>query len=234
MSERIEELLERCETLHGHLCAGQVLGVRMALLGCALIGINDPEGNDRKKLIIWVEIDRCMADAVAAVTGVRLGKRTLKYFDYGKVAATFYNTETERAVRVAALDGSRETADRLLPRIESRRERQLLAYQTMKPEDLFKLEFVDVRYHRMDAPGRTLSRVICSGCGEGINDGREILISADDVRCRSCVYGGYYVTQMTGEHPAVGPITSKGESVFHRKDRTTIISDRSGDDLAGS
>lgn len=210
MSERIKELLERCKNLHGHLCAGQVLGVRMALLGCAVIGINDPEGSDRKKLIIWVEIDRCMADAVAAVTGVRLGKRTLKYFDYGKVAATFYNTETEQAVRVAALDGSREAADRLLPSIENRRERQLLAYQMMKPEDLFKMEFVHVRYHQMDAPGRTLSRVICSSCGEGINDGREILINADDMRCRSCVEGGYYVKQITEEYPAASPIMPQG------------------------
>ncbi|MBA2732326.1 MAG: formylmethanofuran dehydrogenase subunit E family protein, partial [Acidobacteria bacterium] len=93
MKQSLDELLEECGRAHGHLCAGQLLGVRMALLGCRLTGIIDPRGEDRKKLIVWVEIDRCMADAVGAVTGVRLGKRSLKFFDYGKVAATFLNIE---------------------------------------------------------------------------------------------------------------------------------------------
>ena len=84
--ESIDELLERCKQAHGHLCAGQLLGVRMALLGCDVLGIRDPRGSDQKKLIVWVEVDRCMTDAVSAVTGTRLGKRTLKFLDYGKVA----------------------------------------------------------------------------------------------------------------------------------------------------
>src|SRR2546423_882262 len=75
----LDELLEECGNLHGHMCAGQLLGARMAMLGCRLIDIADPRGADRKKLIVWVEIDRCMADAVGAVTGVRLGKRSLLY-----------------------------------------------------------------------------------------------------------------------------------------------------------
>ena len=75
--ESIDELLEKCEQAHGHLCAGQLLGVRMALLGCDCLGIDDPRGEDRRKLMVWVEIDRCMTDAVGAVTGTRLGKRTL-------------------------------------------------------------------------------------------------------------------------------------------------------------
>src|SRR5215210_113587 len=99
MTRTMEELLEECERMHGHLCAGQLLGVRMALLGCELVGVFDPRGADRKSLIVWVEIDRCMADAVGAVTGARLGRRSLKYMDYGKVAATFLNTESVEAVR---------------------------------------------------------------------------------------------------------------------------------------
>ena len=79
--ESLEVLLQECERLHGHMCAGQLLGARMALLGCRMIGVDDPRGADRKKLIVWVEIDRCMADAVSAVTGARLGKRSLKYVD---------------------------------------------------------------------------------------------------------------------------------------------------------
>src|SRR5215203_3391043 len=104
--ETLDTLLNECERLHGHMCAGQLLGARMALLGCRAVGVEEPKGADRKKLIAWVEIDRCMADAVGAVTGARLGRRSLKYFDYGKVAATFLNTETGEAVRVVALEES--------------------------------------------------------------------------------------------------------------------------------
>src|ERR1044071_5132995 len=120
--ESLDQLLKECEALHGHMCAGQLLGARMARLGCSLIDIADPREADRKKLIVWVEIDRCMADAVSAVTGVRLGKRSLKYVDYGKVAATFLNSETGEAVRVVALEESRQLADARHPELESKKE----------------------------------------------------------------------------------------------------------------
>ncbi|HEX6623143.1 MAG TPA: FmdE family protein [Pyrinomonadaceae bacterium] len=188
----LDELLEECGRLHGHMCAGQLLGARMAVLGCRLIGIEDPRGADRKKLIVWVEIDRCMTDAVSAVTGVRLGKRSLKYLDYGKVAATFYNTETREAVRIAALEESRELADARHPEIESRKERQFRAYREAADEELFKVERVEVEYGEMDMPGRPRSRVLCARCGEGVNDGREVAGPEGSVLCRPCASGGYY------------------------------------------
>lgn len=187
----LDEWLEECGRLHGHICAGQLLGVRMALLGCTMIGIKDARGADRKKLIVWVEIDRCMTDAVSAVTGARLGRRSLKFFDYGKVAATFLNTETGDAVRVLALDEARELADKRYPQIESKKERQLCAYREATDEELFKVSRVVVEYGEMDAPGHTRSRVICSGCNEGINDGREIAVDGGAF-CRPCALGGYY------------------------------------------
>lgn len=190
--ESLENLLEECGRLHGHLCAGQLLGVRMALLGCRLIGIADPRGADRKRLIVWVEIDRCMADAVGAVTGVRLGKRSLKYFDYGKVAASFLNTETGEAVRIVALDESRALADARFPQIEDKKERQFRAYREAKDEELFKVETVAVEYGLMDAPGRPLARVTCARCGEGVNDGREVKGPDGAALCRPCASGGYY------------------------------------------
>jgi formylmethanofuran dehydrogenase subunit E len=192
LKESLDELLEECGRLHGHLCAGQLLGVRMSLLGCRLIGLEDPRGLDRKKLIVWVEIDRCMTDAVGAVTGVRLGKRSLKFFDYGKVAATFLNTETGEAVRVVALDESRALADERYPQIENRKERQFLAYREALDAELFKVERVTVEYGLMDAPGRPKARVACSSCGEGINDGRELGNGDGKVLCRPCSLGGYY------------------------------------------
>jgi formylmethanofuran dehydrogenase subunit E len=190
--ESIEELLAECGRLHGHICAGQLLGVRMSLLGCRLLGIGDPRGYDRKKLIVWVEIDRCMADAVSAVTGVRLGKRSLKYVDYGKVAATFLNIETGNAVRVVALDESRTLADARYPEVESRKERQIRAYREATDEELFKIERVQVEYGEMDMPGRPRSRSVCVHCGEGINDRREVVSDGGLVLCRACAWGGYY------------------------------------------
>src|SRR3982750_15800 len=142
--ETLDELLERAEHSHGHMCAGQVLGVRMALLGCHGVGITEPRGKDRKSLLVFVEIDRCAADAINTVTGCRLGKRTLKYHDYGKLAATFLNLKTNEAVRIVALDSSREAADKAFPEIENKYQRQLQAYKILPEESLFKTERVKV------------------------------------------------------------------------------------------
>ena len=188
----LDEILVECERLHGHMCAGQLLGARMALLGCELIGVDDPRGRDRRKLIVWVEIDRCMADAVSAVTGVRLGKRSLKYVDYGKVAATFLNTETKRAVRIVALESSRALADERFGSIENKRERQFRAYSEATDRELFKVEDVALDLDEMDAPGSPRSRVICAVCDEGVNDGREVIRSDGTLVCRSCNGKSYY------------------------------------------
>jgi formylmethanofuran dehydrogenase subunit E len=164
----------------------------MAVLGCRLLGIEDPKGVDRKSLIIWVEIDRCVADAVSAVTGVRLGKRSLKFFDYGKVAATFLNSLTVEAVRIVALDESRALADVRYPLIKEKKERQFRTYSEALDEELFKVERVQVKYTEMDAPGRPRSRVSCSMCGEGINDGREVSGQGGALVCRPCSGESYY------------------------------------------
>jgi formylmethanofuran dehydrogenase subunit E len=188
----LSELLDECLRLHGHLCPGQLLGARMAVLGCHLIGVAEPRGADRKKLIVWVEIDRCMADAISAVTGVRLGKRSLKFLDYGKVAATFFNTETGDAVRLVAREESRALADGRHPEIENKKQRQLRTYAEATDAELFKVEQVTVEYGEMDAPGHPRSRIICARCGEGVNDGREIKAGEASALCRPCAFGGYY------------------------------------------
>jgi formylmethanofuran dehydrogenase subunit E len=179
------------------MCAGQLLGARMALVGCRLAGLEDPRGADRKKTIVWVEIDRCMADAVSAATGVRLGKRSLKYVDYGKVAATFLNTETKKAVRVVALESSRALADERFAAIGNKRERQFRAYSEATDEELFKIEEVALQLDEMDAPGSPRSRVICEICSEGVNDGREIIRPDGGLVCRSCSGASYYTKATT-------------------------------------
>src|SRR5579875_1783868 len=101
----------------------------MAIYGMELLGIEDPEGRDRKRLVTFVEIDRCATDAIPVVTGCRLGKRALKFRDFGKVAATFCDLQEDRAVRVVALDSAKDRARQLYPQIASRNEQQMRAYR---------------------------------------------------------------------------------------------------------
>jgi len=188
----IEESLQRFEQLHGDPCPGQILGVRMAVLGCKLVGIEDPRGFDQKKLIVWIEIDRWLADAVEAVTGVRLGKRNLKFLDYGKLAATFLNLENGEAVRLVALESSRGLANKRHPEIESKHLRQLQTYREAADEELFGVSVVHAKLNELDAPGHPRSRVICSSCGEEVNDGREVKTMDDAVKCKPCASSANY------------------------------------------
>ena len=188
----LDGLIAECGSLHGHICPGQLLGVRMAQLGCLLTGISDPRGADRKKLLVWVEIDRCLTDAICAVTGVRLGKRSLKYLDYGKVAATFLNLSEAVSYRIVAKDESRELADALFPEVASKKERQMLTYGKASAAELFKTERVRIWLDELELPGRPKSRVICELCGEGVNDGREVPDALGRKLCRGCAFGSFY------------------------------------------
>jgi len=133
----LDEYLRDAEQAHGHLCAGQVLGVRMAMLGLQKLGNGDPRGKDCKRLITFVEIDRCATDAVAVVTGCRLGKRALKFRDWGKVAATFVDVSSGRAIRVAAKESSKMLARQMHPELADKNQQQMLAYGEISEDDLF-------------------------------------------------------------------------------------------------
>ncbi len=134
----LDDYLREAEIAHGHLCAGQVLGVRMAMLGLRRLGIDDPRGKDRKRLVTFVEIDRCATDAVAVVTGCRLGKRALKFRDWGKVAATFVDVSNGRAFRISARESSKALARSMHPELPDKNRQQMLAYREMADEDLFE------------------------------------------------------------------------------------------------
>jgi len=188
----LDGLIAECGSLHGHICPGQVLGVRMAVLGCQLVRIEDPRGADRKKVFVWVEIDRCVTDAITAVTGVRLGRRSLKFLDYGKVAATFLNLSENLSFRIVAKEESRELADSLFPAIEDKKERQMLTYRRADVSKLFKVESVRLELDEFEMPGRPRRRIICAQCGEGINDGRDLVNGLNQRVCRSCAFGDYY------------------------------------------
>ncbi len=176
---------------HGHLCAGQILGLRMALCGVRLLGLDDPAGKDRKRLITFVEIDRCATDAIPIVTGCRLGKRALKVRDFGKVAATFCDLAGDRAVRVIARESSKERANQLHPEIPGKNERQMAAYREMPDTELFETQWVRVKLPPEDIPGFKSPRAICAQCGEGINLKREV-VREGRVLCRSCAGERYY------------------------------------------
>jgi formylmethanofuran dehydrogenase subunit E len=187
----LDEYLQDAERAHGHLCAGQVLGVRMAMLGLSRLGIDDPQGKDRKRLVTFVEIDRCATDAVAVVTGCRLGKRALKFRDWGKVAATFIDTASGKAVRIAARESSKALARSLHPEIADKNQQQMLAYREIGDDDLFDLQWVKVELPPEEFPGYKGERVVCEKCGEGINFKREIRREGK-VLCRACAGESYY------------------------------------------
>ena len=205
--QTFDALLQQAETAHGHLCAGQILGVRMAMLGCERLGVEDPRGlespRDRKRLVTFVEIDRCATDAIAVVTGCRLGKRALKFHDWGKMAATFVDlasplpqqedTPVYKGIRIAALESSKQRARDLYPRIENKNQQQMLAYREMAAADLFSEEWVQVPLHPREMPGYKSARIACSSCGEGINYDRESRLE-ESVLCAACAdpAGRYY------------------------------------------
>ncbi len=185
--ESFNDLLAMAETAHGHLCAGQILGVRMAMLGCQRLSIDEPRGRDRKRLVTFVEIDRCATDAIGVVTGCRLGKRALKFRDWGKMAATFIDLPSERAIRIAARESSKSIAKSLHPEIENKNQQQMLAYREMADADLFTEEWVRVILPPKEFPGYKSERLACAQCGEGINYDR--YIERDSQRlCHGCAF----------------------------------------------
>src|SRR5271169_164513 len=187
----LDEYLSDAEQAHGHLCAGQVLGVRLAMLGLVKLGIDDPRGKDHKRLVTFVEIDRCATDAVAVITGCRLGKRALKFRDWGKVAATFVDLSTGKAVRIAAKESSKALARQMHPEIESKNQQQMLAYREMATEDLFSVQWVKVSVPPEELPGYKGERIVCAECGEGINFQREVRRDRK-ILCRACAGEKYY------------------------------------------
>src|SRR5215831_8697981 len=186
-----DEYLGDAQQAHGHLCAGQVLGVRMAMLGLQKLGIDDPLGKDRKRLVTFVEIDRCATDAIGVVTGCRLGKRALKFRDWGKMAATFVDVGNGKAIRIAAKESSKALARQLHPEIENKNQQQMLAYREMSDDDLFTTQWVKVELPPEEFPGYKGERISCDECGEGINFRRE-LRKDGRILCQACSGNRYY------------------------------------------
>ena len=189
--DSFDTLLDISTKIHGHICAGQVIGVRMSMLGLDLIGIDDPKGKDRKKLYVLVEIDRCATDAIQSVTGCSLGKRSMRWMDFGIMAATFVNLETGKAVRITAREESRELAAKYCPEIENKYQRQLAAYKVMPMDELFTIQAVRANIPECDMPGRPIRRVQCEECGDWVQDCRDVQHDGKTL-CRACAGQRYW------------------------------------------
>lgn len=190
--KEFEVLLIGSANAHGHMCPGQVVGVRMAMLGCRLIGLDDPSNMPQiKKIIVYVEMDRCATDAISYVTGVKLGRRSLKYIDNGIMAATFVNLETQKAYRICSTEESRQIAVTYAPDIEDQGQQQLEGYKRMQDDELFTVEEVKVDVPACDMPGPTQFKAVCSRCKTVIRDKREVMKN-NDILCKPCAFGTYY------------------------------------------
>lgn len=186
----LEELLRASAERHQHLCPRQVLGVRMGLLGGRWLGIPVPQHD--KRLLAIVETDGCAADAISVATGCWIGRRTMRVIDFGKVAATFVDTQTRRSVRIAPKAGVREHALTFARGAETRWQSQLLGYQRMSDDELLDAQEVTLAFPLETLLGKDGYRVNCQLCGEEILNRREIFKNGLTM-CGTCAGQGYYL-----------------------------------------
>jgi formylmethanofuran dehydrogenase subunit E len=190
--QTFEDLLAGSVAAHGHLCPGQIVGVRMGMLGLRLLDFQAPPTYPQlKQLIVFVEMDRCTGDAVAYVTNVKLGRRSLKFADYGIMAATLLNLETGRAFRIISTEESRDLAALYAPGEPDRRGQQLEAYRVMPDSVMFRVQEVKVDLSPFDLPGPTRQKATCMKCGQVVRDNREVRQNGS-VYCRPCASGAYF------------------------------------------
>lgn len=183
------ELLGISAASHNHICPRQVLGVRMGVYAGELLRLSLPQRD--KRLVTFVETDGCFLDGVTAVTGCTLGHRTLRLVDFGKVAATFADSHTEAACRIAPRRDIRQRAYQYQPNARSRWHAQLGAYQIMPLAELFDVQWVRLTLSLNQLVSRPGIRTNCEICGEEIINEREI-IHEGLTMCLGCAGQSYY------------------------------------------
>lgn len=188
----LNDLLQDCAAHHARLCPRQVLGVRMGMLAASLLGLDLPQSD--KRLLTIAETDGCLLDGISAATGCYAGRRTLRVEDFGKVAATFVDTRTERAVHIAPRSDVRDLAWQYAPEARNRWEAQLLGYQCMPDEDLLSFKWVTLRMPIAALVGKAGARINCDSCGEEIINQREVIWETR-ILCRACAGQAYYLVE---------------------------------------
>ncbi|WP_409200083.1 FmdE family protein [Methanobrevibacter sp. DSM 116169] len=182
MDEYIEQL-DKAVAFHGHLCGGIAIGTKLAMYGLKLMNMKLNERN--KNLVVFLEIDRCMSDAVQSVTGCTLGKRSLKQMYYGKFATTFYDMETKKALRISDADANKKF------KAKETKEEMIERFKSTPPEELFKVEEVKIELKEGEMPGKPHTSTFCSVCNEKVTDGRHKVRGGKPI-CVSCAEGSYY------------------------------------------
>jgi len=185
----LEQILRESSRHHGRLCPRQILGARIGLTGMKALGFDEPP--QKKQLLVITETDGCFVDGVASATGCTVGHRTLRVEDYGKVAATFVNTQTDYAVRLAPVLDIRQKAFKYAPGETRHYFTQMQAYQVMPDEEMFTFQEVLLNTPVEQIVSKPGLRINCDVCGEEIMNGREI--SRDGLAlCLPCGQAGYY------------------------------------------
>jgi formylmethanofuran dehydrogenase subunit E len=189
--EDLQRLFEISSREHNHLCPRQILGVRIGLKGICSLHI-EPNHNS-KRLLVITETDGCFADGLSAATNCTVGHRTLRVKDYGKVAATFVDTQSGRAIRVAPVLNIRERACAFVPDEPRHYFAQMQAYQIMPDEEMMTVQEVFLNTPIEWIVSRPGLRVNCDVCGEEIMNERESLRDGLTL-CRACTGNAYYQT----------------------------------------
>jgi formylmethanofuran dehydrogenase subunit E len=193
----LEELLQKSAAYHNHLCPRQVLGVRIGLAGGHYLGLDVPQTD--KRILTIVETDGCFIDGLAVATGCYIGRRSMRVLDFGKVAATFVDTHTGRAVRIVPSAESRQLAKSYAPEAESRWHAYLLGYQRIPDEELLTIQEAVLDISLAEILSKDGYRVNCDLCGEEIINEREVRHEGLTL-CRPCAGARYY--RLAGEPAA--------------------------------
>jgi formylmethanofuran dehydrogenase subunit E len=198
MPEALEALLTTTAERHSHLCPRQVLGVRMGLAGAGALGLEAPRSD--KRLLIILETDGCFVDGIWAATRSSAGRRTLRIVDFGKVAATFIDTQTETCIRLSPGPEIRRIAWEYAPGEENDYQAQLKAYQVIPDERLFRFQMVQLKTSLQSLISQPGVRANCALCGEEIINEREVA-RGGKILCLACAGQAYYVPCLPSSSP---------------------------------
>jgi formylmethanofuran dehydrogenase subunit E len=185
----IEDLLNKSADSHHRLCPRQVLGVRMSLYAGQWLDLELPRGD--KRLHVFMETDGCAVDGVTVVTGCSVGRRTMHILDFGKIAATFVDRDSLKAVRIHPNSEARQRARQYAPNAPDDWHAYLLGYQLMPDEELLVGQPVRLTLSLESIISREAVRALCERCGEEIFNEREVNSSGVTL-CRACAGEMYY------------------------------------------
>lgn len=175
LKRTFDEDLDRAVAFHGHLCGGQVIGTRMARLALTYFHIDDPD--TYRDLVAFVECDRCLADAVMTVARCNLGRRRLKWYDYGIMSASFYDMASGKAIRISQRPDAPHCGHGTDPRA---------FFAEIPDTQLFEVHEIELPdLDESDLPIGPRDTQVCEVCGERVHNGRAVERNGH-VYCKRC------------------------------------------------